>query len=266
MSTTDLHKIGTIELIDLDIISRFYGREFLPYPFMLTRPSGLSSHDEYVKYARSVPDRFDCGDLADLQQCFGSYANADIRVECHVQYIPADTPSVRIVAFRLGQAGFMAQQRTDDDVVDIYELSPYLLGPAVAESVGLLKPGRRSGIVIPEYARALTSNAGSSDNNAGASDDVTFRHTIEDTRNLIEVPRAQVTAYGTMQTHWRPTRSWGLEPGKNYAVWVRIKDDGDYLYKRDFSEATPVTGAVLAERVDRLISEDVKALRQFRSG
>jgi EspG family len=258
MSTADLREIGSISLLDLDIISRFDGRDFLPYPFMFTQPSRFSWHDEYVEYARSVPDRFNNADLRRFKECAGSYANADIRVECHVQYIPADTPSVRVVAARRDQAGFLAKQRPDEDVIDVYELSAYLLAPAVAESVALAKPGRRSAIIIPEYA-PLT-------NNAEASEDFTIRHTIERAPSATEVPRTEVTAFGTVQTHWRPTRHWGIDPGKNAAVWIRIKDDGDYLYQPDFSQAEPMSRPILVERIDRLISEDVKALRQFRNG
>jgi EspG family len=258
MSTADLRKIGSIDLLDLDIISRFYGRDFLPYPFMFTQPSRFSWHDEYVEYARSVPDRFNHGDLAIFQECAGSYANADIRVECHVQYIPADTASVRVVAARRDQAGFLAKQRPDEDVIDVYEVSPYLLGPAVADSVALEKPGRRSAIVIPEYAPVSA--------NADAPEDFTIHQTIEGASSAVEVARAEVTAYGTVQTHWRPTRHWGIDPGKSAAVWVRIKHDGDYLYQPDFSEARPMSRPMLAERIDQLISEDVKALRQFRNG
>jgi hypothetical protein len=256
MSTGDLRKIGSISLLDLDIINRQYGRDFLPFPFMFTRPSEISEYTEYAEYARSVPDRFNNGDLAIFQQCAWAYISADIRVECHVQGIPADTPSIRVVAFRLEQMGFLAKQRSDD-VIDIYELSPYLLGPAVAESAALEKPGRRLGIVVPEYVRTP--------DNPGASEDLTIQHAIEGTPNTVNVPRAEVTAYGTVQSHWRPTRRWGVDEGKQYAVWVRIKDDGEYLYKPDFSAATPVTKPILAERIDRSISEDIKALRQFRS-
>ena len=258
MSTADLRKIGSIDLLDLDIISRFDGRDFLPYPFMFTQPSRFAWHNEYVEYARSVPDRFHNGDLHTFQECARSYANADIRVECHVQCIAADTPSVRVVAARCDQAGFLAKQRPDEDVIDIYELSPYLLGPAVAESVALKKPGRRSAIVVPEYAPVTT--------NAGASEDFTSRHTIEGAPSATQVPGTEVAAFGTVQSHWRPTRHWGIDPGKNAAVWVRIKDDGEYLYEPDFGEAKPMRRPMLAERIDRLISEDVKALREFRNG
>lgn len=257
MSNADRRKIGSIGLLDLDIINSFYGRDFLPFPFMLTQPTRFSWHDEYIDYARTVPDRFHHGDLRIFQECAGSYANADIRVECHVQYISADTPSIRVVAFRLDQLGFLAKQRPDEDIIDIDELSPYLLGPAVADSVALDNPGRRSGIVIPEYAPAPGS--------ATTSDDISIRHTIEPEPSATKVAHAEVTAFGTVQSHWRPTRNWGVDPSKSLAAWVRIKDDGDYLYKPDFSEATPMTRPALAEQIDRLISEDVKALRQFRN-
>jgi hypothetical protein len=262
MISADLRKVGSISLLDLDIISRFYGRDFLPYPFVMVQPSKFSSYDDHLEYARSVPDRYNNGDLRMFRECARLYANADIRVECHVQYIPADTPSVRLVAYRHEQTGFLAKQQPDDDIIDIYELSPYLLGPAVADAVELKKPGRRSAIIIPEYVRA----AGNTGVDAEAAEDVAIRHTVEAAPDTTKLPSTEVTAYSTVQTHWRPTRSWGFDPRKNAAVWVRIKDDGDYLYQPDFSAATPVTTTVLAKRIDQLISEDVKAIRRFRGG
>jgi hypothetical protein len=163
-----------------------------------------------------------------------------------------------VVATRRDKAGFLAKQQPDQDIIDIYRLSPDLLGSAVAEAAALDKPGRLSAIVIPEYARAPDS--------APTSDDFTVRHTIDDEPSTTKVPRAEVTAYGTVQTHWRPARHWGIDPGKNVAVWVRVKDDGEYLYNPDFTEARPATAPVLAERIDRLITEDLKALPQFRNG
>jgi EspG family len=253
----DLHPVGSIELTDLDIISRSYGRDFLPYPFMLTRPSPFSSGDDYAAYATTVPDRFNNGDLRTFRRWAATYAYADIRVECHVQYIPADTPSVRVVANRAGELGYLAKQRPDEDIVDVYETSPYDLGLAIAESAGLVKPGDRPEIVIPEYVAAT---AGSDD-----ADDFTLRE-IADETSATEVRRVDVTAFGTVQSHWRPTRRWGFDSGKNGAVWVRIKDDGDYLYAADFSVARPVTQPALAERIDELIAADVVVLRDFRNG
>ncbi len=258
MTTLDLRTVGSISLLDLDIISQFYGRDFLPFPFMFTQPSRFSRRDEYAAYAREVPERFNNGDLAIFQQCAGAYTGGDIRVECHVQHIPADTPSIRVVAVRIDQTGFLAKQRPDEDVIDIYELSPYLLGQAVADSVVLEKPGRRPVIIVPEYAAAPKG--------AGTSEDLTIHRPIDGAPDVIEVPRADMTALGRIQTHWRPTRRWGIDPGKKFAVWIRVKNDGEYLYKPDLTEATPMTRPILADRIDRLISEDVKALRQFRAG
>jgi ESAT-6 protein secretion system EspG family protein len=257
MRSAALRKVGSIGVIDIDMISRFYGREFLPYPFMFTRPSKFSEYDQLLEYERSLLERFNNGDLSIFQRCAATYTSAEIRVECHVQYIPADTPDIRVLAFRFNQDGFLAKQRPDEDLIDIYELSPYLLGSAVADWAGLTKPGRRSNIVIPEYVRAP--------DNARASEDLSIQHAVERAPNAVNVPRPDVTAFGTVQTHWRPTRRWGIDPGKEHAVWVGINDDGEYLYKPDFTTATPLTPRLLAERIDRLISEDIKALRQFRS-
>jgi hypothetical protein len=252
----DLRQVGSIDLVDLDIISRFYGRDFLPFPFMLTRPSSFATQHELDDYARSVPDRFNHGDLRIFRRWAASYAYADIRVECHVQYIPAETPSVRVVGSRVGELGYIAKQRPDDDVVDVYELSPYALGRAVADSVVVTKPGSRSEIVIPEWAPRSE--------NAYAAEDFSL-HPIVDTPSATEIRPAEVTAYGTVQSHWRPTRRWGFDRRKNAVVWVRIKDDGEYIYTTDFGKAVPMTLRRLAEQTDQLIAEDVAVLREFRN-
>jgi hypothetical protein len=251
-----LRQVGSIDLLDLDIISRFYGRDFLPFPFMLTRPSRFATQHELDDYARPVPDRFNHGDLRIFRRWAASYAYADVRVECHVQYIPAETPSVRVVGSRVGELGYIAKQRPDDDVIDVYELSPYALGRAVADSVVVTKPGSRSEIVIPEW--------GPRSENAYAAKDFSL-HPVADTPSATEIRPAEVTAYGTVQSHWRPTRRWGFDRRKNAVVWVRIKDDGEYIYTTDFGKAVPMTLRTLTERTDRLIAEDVAVLREYRN-
>lgn len=251
-----LHKVGGIDLTDLDIISRSYGRDFLPYPFRLTRPNRFTTLNEFREYAISVPDRFNHGDLRTFRRWAASYAHAEIRVECHVQYIPDTTPSVRVVANRVGDLGYLARQRPDEDVVDVYQVSPYDLGRAIADSVELTQPGGLPEIVIPEYTPPA--------DNADTTEGFTLKD-VADTTTATEVRRASVTAFGTVQSHWRPTRRWGLDRGKNTAVWVRIKDDGEYLYAADAYVAKPMTTPVLVERTDALIAEDVAALREFRS-
>lgn len=257
MSTTraDLHEVGSIDLPDLDIITKSYGRDFLPYPFMLTRQSRFPTRDEYVAYASSVPDRFNHGDLRVFRRWAASYACADIRVECHVRYTSAETPNIRVVANRVGDLGYLAKQRPDDDVIDVYEVSPYDLGRAVADSVELTKPGSRPEIVIPDYMPR-------SDNGYAAEDFSVLEPA--DLTSATEVRRADVSVYATVQSHWRPTRRWGIDRAKNAAVWVRIKDDGEYLFAANF-RARPMSRPMLAERIDRLIAADVKVLRNFRN-
>ena len=261
MTGVDLRPVGSIDLIDLDSISTFYGRDFLPYPFMFTRPPRFSTQQELDEYARSVPDRFYNGDLRVFYRCCESYVAADIRVECQVQYIPADTPPIRLVAYRAGELGFLGKQRSDEDVIDVYELSPYDLGPAIAETMALTKPGTRSEIVIPEYVPKDLPRSDGDD----AAEGFSVRSAVA-TATVTEVPAADVTAYARVQSHWRPTRRWGFDRGKNAAKWVRIKDDGEYIFSPDFSVARPMNRQTLAERTDRLIAEDVKSLRDFRSG
>jgi hypothetical protein len=257
----DLRPVGSIDLIDLDTISTYYGRDFLPYPFMLTRMPRFSTQRELDEYARSVPDRFYNGDLRAFYGPCESYVAADIRVECHVQYIPAGTPSIRVVACRYGDVGYLAKQRADEDVIDIYRLSPYDLGPAIAETVALTRPGSRSEIVIPEYVpKDLPRSDG-----ADAAEGFSVRSAVA-TATATEVRPADVTAYARVQSHWRPTRRWGFDRGKNAVVWVRTRDDGEYIFAPDFSVAKPMNRQMLAERTDRLIAEDVKSLREFRNG
>ncbi|WP_431195964.1 ESX secretion-associated protein EspG [Mycobacterium camsae] len=69
--------------------------------------------------------------------------SADIWVECRVHHRSGDLPDTRLLALRAGESGFLASQRTGQDVVDIYSLSAHDLGPAIARSVGLTGPGRR---------------------------------------------------------------------------------------------------------------------------
>jgi hypothetical protein len=261
VSGLDLQQVGSIHLIDLDILSKAFGRDFMPYPFMLTRPSRFSTQSEFDEYARTVPDRFRDGDLRIFQRSCASYLYADIRVECHVQYIPPDTASIRALACRVGELGYLAKQKAEEDVIDVYELSPYDVGPAIADSVVLTKPGSRSEIVIPEYVSKYAPAA----HNAYAAEGFSVRSALV-TQTATEVRRADVTAFARVQCHWRPTRRWGFDRGKNAVAWVRIKDDGEYLFAPDFSVARPMTRKMLAERTDALIAEDVKSLRNFRDG
>ena len=61
MSNVLTSHIGTFDLWDLNVISSFVGRDFMPYPFMFTRPSRFATGEEAKAYALTVPDRFQHG-------------------------------------------------------------------------------------------------------------------------------------------------------------------------------------------------------------
>jgi hypothetical protein len=244
-----------MSLLDLKVFSEFDGRPFLPYPFMFTQPTPYATLDEASAYKATVPDRFLHGDLRSLVECTAAYLDSDIRVECHVQYIPAETPSVRVAACRAGQLGFFGAQRPDEDVVDVYTVSPYDLGAAVAEAVPLEQPGGHSAIVVPEFASRrggqFAPEAFSVNDRSAPSAEV-------------RILARDVTVYSTVQSHWRPTRKWGFDRGKAALVWIRVKDDGDYVYVPDGSHARPMNESMLQDRIDRLIADDIAILREFR--
>lgn len=244
-----------MDLLDLQVVSEFYGRNFLPYPFMFTQPSPFPTKEEALAYTISVPDRYLHGDLRPFAEPAIAYLDSDIRVECHVQYIPAETPSERTIAWRTGQFGFFAAQRSDADAVDVHTLSPYDLGAAIAEAVPLEQPGRHSAIVVPEYAPRprgeFETESFSINDRLASPTEVTVRV-------------REVTAYATVQSHWRPTRKWGFDRGKSALVWIRVNGDGDYIYAPDNSHARPMTALMLQDRIDRLIADDIAILREFR--
>lgn len=246
--------IGTLDLLDLDVISEFYGRDALPYPFQYTRPSRFATRDESDAYTVTVPDRFHHGDLKVFVKGVDAYANAEVRVESHVQYIPADTPSVRMIAYRCGLSGFVARQLPDADAIEVHAISPHELSAAVASAAGLTGPGRHPRVVVPEYAPMPT---------AGDDLDAVVVRRAAGSLGDSTIPASRVTAYATVQTHWRPTRNWGPDRGRPMVVWIRVEDDGEYLYAPDESHAVPMTESALCERIDRHIARDLALLRDY---
>jgi len=245
--------IGALGLFDLQLINERRGRDPLPYPFMLTRPTGFESADEVAQYAAQLPDRLRSGDLSAFARCLDAFTHADVTVTGHVQYVPPDTPSVRLLAFRTGQAGYLLEQRAGADVVDVYTVSPYELGAITATAMSLEKPGRHPRIVIPEYVpiRPVVMD----------EDDVVIRHDVY-TEPGVKVSVSQLSAYAKVQSNWRPAREWGIDARKESLIWMRMKDDGDYLAAPDRSRGIPLTTALLCERIDGLIAADVAMLRE----
>ena len=248
-------EIGTLDLFDLQLMNERFGRDSLPYPFMLTRPTRFEFVDDVARYAAQLPERLHAGDLGAFARCLEAWAHADVTVTGHVQYIPADTPSVRVLAFRTGQAGYLVQQQADADLVDVHAVSPFELGAAIANAMCLEQPGRHRRITIPEYVPARTAFLD--------TDDVVVRHEVSATSG-VEVSASRMSAYAKVQSTWRPPGEWGIDPRKNSLTWMRIKDDGDYLGVPDRSGGIPVTVALLCERTDALIADDIETLRETR--
>lgn len=251
-TTVDLKRLGRIDLADLNIINEYLGREFLPFPLVPTLPNRFAYYDEYAAHAASVPDRFNHGDLMVLKKWFATFSDADLRVECRVQYFGGDIPSERMLAHRCDQLGFLAIQQPDD-IVEIFTLSPYDLGPAIAASVDLTNPGAHTAVVIPEFVPLSLRDR---------ADDGPDQHRVS--RAPIAVPKAEVRAYATVQSHRRPARDWGVDQETDAVVWVRVADDGEYIYVAGYESAKPMTRQSLRDRIDQLIAADVTFLRRSR--
>lgn len=247
-------QVGTLDLLDLQLLNERHGRDSLPYPFMLTTLARFEFADEVAEYAAQLPDRLRSGDLGAFARCLDAWSRVDVTVTGHVQYIHDDTPSIRVLAFRTGQSGYLLQQRDDVDAVDVYTVSPLELGAAVAAAMSLEQPGRHPRVLNPEYVPARP---------AVVEDDVVVRHGVSTERG-VTVAISQVACFAQVQSNWRPTRHWGIDDRKESLIWVRIKDDGDYLGASDLSSGTPLTTAVLTERIDGLIAADVEMLHESR--
>ncbi|WP_457144835.1 hypothetical protein [Mycobacterium sp. URHB0021] len=81
----------------IDAIGRGGGHDFMPFPFRHTKRSRFTMADEAQAYADAVPDRLRYGDLSVFNESATAYMKADIRVECHVPYMPTETASVRAI-------------------------------------------------------------------------------------------------------------------------------------------------------------------------
>jgi hypothetical protein len=255
VSGVALHRVGEINLCDLEMIVRLQGQEGLPYPFGHTHPH--KHHDERIS---SVADRLDDGDLGAFREWTGAYIDAEIWVACRVHSV--DSPDRRILAYRAGHAGYLACQRGNDDIVEVSRLSALDLGAAIAGSVGLTEPGMQPQIVIPGYVGYFADRA-ATEYDDGDDDEVysvcVAVHRSSPTHPV--VADEDVTAVATIQSRWQPPRQWGVDWTKSVVVCTQIDSDGDYIYTQDFSHAVPLTEQSLRWRIDGLIAEDISACR-----
>jgi hypothetical protein len=255
-----LHRVGEINLCDLEMIGRLQGQDGLPYPFGTTHPR--EQHDERIS---SVADRLDHGDLSAFREWAETYVAADIWVACRVHHGNTDRSGRRILAYRAGEAGYLASQGGNNDVVEVSRLSALDLGAAIAGAVGLTEPGTQPRIVIPGYVGYFGHRAATE---YDESDDEVWPVLVAAHRSPQPVQSVvadeNVTAIATIQSRWQPPRRWGVDWTKTVIVCTQIDADGDYIYTPDFSHAVPLTEQFLSERIDNLIVEDISALRRAR--
>lgn len=250
VSKVALRSVAEADLQELRIINKQLGGDFLPFPLLYELFTTPVSYDVYASRVSSVMDRFNNGDLQVLTEWFSSYRMADLRVECQVFDEHLDGPLL-IVAHRSGQHGFFAAQRPTGNLVDIYALSPYDIGVSIAQASPLTKAGGHLKAVIGSPPRSVDNRGG----------DVTVRNEVVRS-TAVTIPEADISAYGRVQSRWRPAQERGFDEDKPSVRWYRVKNDGDYITAVDSSHLVPVTKRSLGRRIDALIADDVRAVRQ----
>lgn len=257
MSGPGPQRIGGIGLDELAEVSRLRGLEGLPYPFARTEV-GATDRDRRA----TVAGRLRGGDLSVFGAWADAYVDADIWVTCRVHHRDAAIPGRRVLAYRTGETGYVAQQHRSS-AVEIFEMAATELAGAVSAAVGLTNPGARPAVVVPGYVGYFAPSEADFDHEA---DDVTsVRVAVQDTGSPhTEVPDDAVTAITTIQSRWRPPRRWGVDWTGAVIAAIHLDGDGDYAYTEDFGHALPVTTHQLAERIDALIADDLSELRRRR--
>ncbi len=251
--SNDAVAVGVINLADLAAVGRLRGHDGLSYPFAYTRPQ--KQHRQRIA---SVADRLDDGDLSAFRAWIDAYIDANIWVACRVHHRNPGNRGGRMLAYSAGQAGYVASQRENDDVVEVSELSALDLGAVIAGSVGLAKSGSQPQVVIPGYIGYFAPHAAADYDDSG--NDAFYSVAVAD-----RLPQAHpvvddedVTAVAIIQSRWQPPRRWGVDWTKNVVVCVQTESDGDYIYAPDFGHAVPVNEQILSERIDELIAEDIE--------
>lgn len=272
MVNVPLRHIGGLDVYDIVGICEPNGFGGLPYPFWQHERRWPLKTPEEIAEAVS---RFENGSLRNFAPWLETYRQADIWIECRVEPCTQDAVDKRIIAHRKGDRGFVASQRAGTDAVEIFELDPLSLGTAIAESVGLDKPGSQTAIQIPGYLdnfigkpdhqdRVVVDRDDDDDSDVFGSRGLTMTANVSRRRETRITDYDQVMAMGTLQSRCDASVGWGLDWDKTLVVWVRIKDDGDYVFSPDLNTARPVTIQTLAERINDAIAENVATLRARR--
>ncbi|AMU73872.1 ESX secretion-associated protein EspG [Mycobacteroides abscessus] len=252
-----MEKLCKIDLLALSIINRNRGQDTLPYPLRFTQGQKFSLREDYNKYEHTVLQRFNEGDLAayhsEIEILLGA---SDIRV---ASYAGNAQRMSRIVAARRDQLGCLALQHETEDTVTIYRLaSAYEVGGAVARALSFGKPGAIARAVLP----GVTMPQSYADSGYDPSEQILVRDAVK--HEIFPKLDAQVRQIGTIQSHWQHARKWGWSREKETLVWVDTSQ-GAYILSRDFFTVSPMSIAVLEERINHLIAADVQAIRALRS-
>ncbi len=230
---------GTVAMVDLEAACALYGLDSLPFPLGRSRPVGsvwLATRD-----VRPIDERLS-DDLRGVRAWVETLVQSDVCVECRVRCSGGDTPDLRMHGLRSGGSAFVAVQRGDRgvDVVDLYAVSPEMMGPAIVESVGLVGAGA--------HPRIKVATSGEPSPDASHESDLDF---LAPPPSDVTVPRVDfrdVLATGTVQ----------VRGGSAVSVlqWVQIRDDGDYVFDSgDAENAEPVDVETLTAYLNGMIAD-----------
>jgi hypothetical protein len=232
---------GSIAVVDLETACEMYGRE-LPAPLGRTRPVGsvwLLTRD-----AANLQDRLHDGDLRGVRDWVEAVARADVSVECRVHRPGREGPDLRLHGMRVGDAGFVAVQRTAPDgvdTVDIYPAGPAELAATITERAGLVGAGTHPRIAVTGCGDRLPEPAVDDYDGFGFA-------TSETGSGALAVDGDTVVSIGTLRVRD------GSVP--ETLQWVQVGADGDYLYVPDAGYAEPVDAATLRRSIAGLIGGD----------
>ncbi|MDA2889842.1 ESX secretion-associated protein EspG [Mycolicibacterium sp. BiH015] len=230
---------ATIAVVDLEATCALYGLDSLPFPLGRSRPVG--SMWLATRKVRPIDERLN-DELHAVRAWVETLVRPDVCVECRVRLSVEDTPDLRLHGLRSGEHAFVAVQGSDRgvDVVDIYTVSPEMMGPAIVESIGLVGAGA--------HPRIAVTASGEPSRDATPESDLDF---LAPPPPDVTVPRASVrdvVSTGTMQVRSNPALS--------ILRWVQIRDDGDYVFDSgDAENAEPVDVETLTAYVNGMIAD-----------
>ena len=220
-TTATLDVVGTAAVVDLEAACALYGRDELPYPLGRSRPVG--SVWLLTREVAPVEDRLNGGDLRGFRTWVKAVVQQDFGVGCRVYFSDGGTPDLRVQGLAAGGSGFVALQRADldgIDTVDLYSVSPADVGAVIADSVGLVGPGSHARIAVVGLEDRLPIPPESMDEYDGFGFPIPRPESDGPAVRLVD--RRDVVAIGTVQSLCGATR-----------YWVRVDEDGDYLYAPD---------------------------------